>query len=92
MTTALTTKISDTDARVNVTYNGENGDLRDPVHNDSADGDIFSWVTEAVQHGDVEGIPADASADFSDFVVERFGPTEARPHNYIVVRPKTPFG
>jgi hypothetical protein len=40
----------------------------------------------------VPGIPADRDADFRDFVVDRFPPTEARPYNLIQVRPKTAFG
>lgn len=91
MTTALTTTIRDDEARVNVTYNGDNGDLKDPVFNDSTDGDLFSWVTEAVQNGDIAGIPAQ-TADFDGFVVQRFAPNEERPHNLIMIRPKTPFG
>lgn len=81
-----------TDARVNVTYAGENGDLPDPVHFDSTDGDIRQWVTEAVVNGGVPGIPATPNADFTDFVVDRFAATEDVPYNRIMVRPKTPFG
>jgi hypothetical protein len=81
-----------TDARVNVTYAGENGDLPDPVHFDSTDGDIRMWVTEAVANGGVPGIPADPGADFTDFVVDRFAANAERPYNLIQVRPKTPFG
>jgi hypothetical protein len=80
------------EARVNVTFSGENGDLPDPVHIDSADGDIKQWVTEAIQNGNIPGIPEAADADFTDFVLDRFKPTEARPYNLISVRPKTPFG
>lgn len=80
------------EARVNVTWGGQNGELPDPVARDAADGDVKQWVTEAVRGGNVPGIPADRAADFRDFVVERFGPTDARPYNAIFVRPKTPFG
>lgn len=80
------------EARVNITWAGQNGDLPDPVHYDSADGDVKQWVTEAVRTGSVPGINADADADFTDFVVDRFAATAARPYNLIQVRPKTPFG
>ncbi len=80
------------EARVNVTYGGKNGDLPDPVHYDSTDGDIRGWVTEAVRGGNIPGIDADQGADFQDFVVDRFSANDARPHNLIQVRPKTPFG
>ena len=81
-----------TNARVNVTYAGENGDLPDTVHFDSTDGDIRAWVTEAVANGGVPGIPATLDANFTDFVIDRFAANEDRPYNLIQVRPKTPFG
>ncbi len=80
------------EARVNVTWGGQNGDLVSPAPFDSADGDVKQWVTEAVRAGTVPGIPADPAADFTDFVVDRFVPTETRPHNLLQLRPKTPFG
>jgi len=79
-------------ARVNVTINGQNGDLPDPVSFDATDADIKAWVTETVRAGGIPGITADARADFTDFVVDRFPPNEARPFNLLQVRPKTPFG
>jgi len=83
------------EARVNITYAGENADLPDPVSFDATDGDIRQWVTEAVRGG-VGLIPAQV-ASFTDFVVERFpAPTDAVPgqrdFNLITIRPKTPFG
>lgn len=81
-----------TEARVNVTYKGENGDLRDTVFFDSADHEVRIWVTEAVASGSIPGIPADPGADFRDFVVDRFSANDDRPYNLIQVRPKTPFG
>jgi hypothetical protein len=80
------------EARVNVTYKGQNGELPDPVARDSADGDVRQWVTEAVRGGNIPGIASDQDVDFRDFVVERFDPTEARPYNMIFVRPKTAYG
>lgn len=79
------------EARVNITYKGENGDLPDPVFFDAADGDIKTWATEAVTNGSVPGIPKDETADFTDFV-DRFTANQERDYNYIQVRPKTPFG
>jgi hypothetical protein len=80
------------EARVNVTWQGQNGDLPDPVAYDSTEKDIRTWITEAVRTGGVPGIRADEAADFKDFMVERFNATEARPFNLIQIRPKTPFG
>ena len=85
-------EIKDTEARVNVTFAGSNGDLPDPVMFQATDGDIKAWVTEAVRTGGIPGIAAAPNADFSDFVIDRFAATEARPYNLLTLRPKTPFG
>ena len=82
----------DNEARVNVTWAGSNGDLAQPVPYNASDGDIKAWVTEAIRTGSVSGIPADAAADFRDFVVDRFAATVEIPTNRIFLRPKTPFG
>ena len=84
--------IQENEARVNVTYAGQNGDLPDAVFFDSTDGDVRAMVTEAVRTGGVPGIGAVAEAEFGDFVVDRFTATEERPFNLIQLRPKTPFG
>lgn len=88
----LARPIAMNEARVNITYGGQNGDLPDPVMLDSTDGDVKQWVTEAVRTGGIPGIPADPTADFRDFIVQKFPPTDARPYNLFQVRPKTPFG
>ncbi len=80
------------EARVNVTWAGQNGDLPDPVSVDATDADIKSWVTEAVRAGGIPGIRGDANADFRDFVVDKFAPTVENPVTRMFVRPKTPFG
>jgi hypothetical protein len=77
------------EARVNVTHRGRTGDLPDPVARDSTDADVKAWVTEAVRGGGIPGIPADATADFRDYVVER---VEDDRSNVLLLRPKTPFG
>ena len=84
--------IQDYEARVNVTYGGQNGDLPDPVSFDANDGDVKQWVTEAVQTGGIPAIGGHPNADFGDFVVDRFESTAERPYNAIFIRPKTPFG
>jgi hypothetical protein len=80
------------EARLNITWNGQNGDLPDPVSYDAGDGDVRAWATEAVRNGGVPNIPADSNADFRDFVVDRFAATQDTPYNRIFLRPKTPFG
>lgn len=88
---AIVRAVQPHEARVNVTYAGQNGDLPDPVSFDATDGDIKQWLTEAIAHGGIPGIP-EGAADLRDFVVDRFGATETRPYNLLQVRPKTPFG
>lgn len=78
-------------ARVNITWAGQNAELPDPVNVDANDGDIKQWVTEAVRAG-IPGITADPNANFTDFVVDRFAPNDATPFNRVMIRPKTPFG
>jgi hypothetical protein len=85
-------EIKDNEARVNITYGGKNGDLPDPVFFQSTDGDVKNWVTEAVRAGTVPGLDAAPTADFGDFVIDRFAADATRPYNLIQVRPKTPFG
>jgi hypothetical protein len=92
MVDAVVRAIGADEARVNITWNRQNGELPDPVALDAADGDVKQWVTEAVRGGNVPGIRADVAADFQDFVVERFPPNDVRPYNSIFIRPKTPFG
>ncbi|MEQ1570405.1 MAG: hypothetical protein ABMA64_32520 [Myxococcota bacterium] len=80
------------EARVNVTWDGQNGDLPDPVAFDAPDAAIRRWITEAVRGGSIPGLDRDRGAEFTEFVVDRFPATRARPYNLIQVRPKTPFG
>lgn len=79
-------------ARLNITWNGQNGDLGDPVLFDATDTEIRGWATEAVRTGSVPGIVADPNADFTDFVIDRFAASDVTPFNRLMSRPKTPFG
>jgi hypothetical protein len=80
------------EARVNVTYKGQNGDLPDPVNFESTNGDVLGWVSEALRTGGVPGITADPTANLADFVVDRFASDATTPYNRLMIRPKTPFG
>lgn len=79
------------DAKLTITYNGEQGDLPDPVNFDAPDADIRFMVTEALRAGGIPGVRADANADLTDFVIDRFAPKDDLPAR-ISLRPKTPFG
>jgi hypothetical protein len=78
-------------ARLNITYNGQQGDLPDLVAYDASDADLKRFATEALRTG-IPGIDPDANADFADFVVDRFPAREEVPFNRPSLRPKTPFG
>lgn len=80
------------EARVNVTWANQNGDLADVVPVDATDDQIRTWAAESVHAGSVLGIGADPAANFANFVVDRFPPTDVRPYNLLSLRPKTPFG
>jgi hypothetical protein len=87
--------IAANEAIVNITWAGNNGDLRDPVSFDATDEQIRTWVVESVQTGSVTNITADPNVtlgDFSDFVVDRFASSEETPYNRIFLRPKATYG
>ena len=80
-------------ARLNITWDGSNGDLPETVPYDAPDADLRRMAMEAVQHGDVPGITGvDGNVNMDDFVVERYNATEEIPYARVFVRPKTPFG
>lgn len=78
-------------ARLNVTWHGQNGDLPDMVGIDTTEGDVKTIASEAVRTGYIQGIAADPNVNFRDFVVERFDATAELPPR-IFLRPKTEFG
>ena len=84
--------IQPNEARLNITWQGQNGDLPDPVSFDSTDGDLFQFASEAIREGGVPGITADPNVNFTDFVVRRFTATPDVPFNRLMIQPKTPFG
>lgn len=84
--------IAQNEAKLNITYGGQNGDLAGLVPVDATDDQIRTWATESIRAGDIAGIPADPGVDLSDFVIDRFAPTDERPYASVMLRPKTPFG
>jgi hypothetical protein len=79
-------------ARLNITWAGNNGDLPEPVSYDATDEDIKTWAAEAVRGGHIPGIPAAEDVAFHDFIVDRFPATPDVGFNRLFLRPKTPFG
>jgi hypothetical protein len=84
--------IQEHQAKVEVTWKGQHGDLPDPVSRDATEGDVKAWVSEAIRTGGVDGINADPAVNLQNFVIERFGPAGTRLHHLITVRPKAEFG
>lgn len=84
--------IPDGFARLNITYQGHNGDLPDPVMVDATDDQIRRMIVEALAAGNIPGIPRFPAANLTDFVVDRFAATAEIPVARVMVRPKTPFG
>lgn len=85
------------EARVNVTYNGQNFELPDPVHFAAGDGDIKGWVAEAIRTGSIAGVQADPNVNLQNYMVDRFdAPAQPVPgqrdYNLIQLRPKTAYG
>lgn len=77
-------------AILNITYEGEQGELPDPILYDASDADIIRWATEAVRGG-IPGITPQLNADLDGYVVQRFAATGDLP-NRVVCRGKTAFG
>lgn len=83
--------IPDGYARLNITHGGNNGDLNDPIPVDMSDAEVLRIAEESIGNGSIAGIPA-ARIRLTDYIVDRFAPTEGRPYSLIQLRPKTPFG
>ncbi len=79
-------------AMLNITWQGQNGELTDPVRWELSDAEVRTIAAEAVRSGSVPGIKADGLADFRDFVVDRFEAGGEVVWNRMFLRPKTPFG
>lgn len=92
MEQVLATVISDEEARVTVTHNGQTVDLPDLVAYNLPDENIKFMVQEVFRTGGIRGLAADPQVNFDDYVVERCPAIEARPYNLIALRPKVIFG
>ena len=79
-------------ARLNITWARQNGELPDPILYESADGDVKAMAAEAIRNGDIPGIAADPTVDFTDFMVDRFRATDEVPRDRVFLRAKTAFG
>jgi len=84
--------LNNDEATLNVTWNGQNGNLSDPVPFEATVTELKAWAQEAVMNGDIAGIAADPNVNLADFEVDRYRATEDKPYNSLFVRPKTAFG
>ena len=85
--------IREDQAVLNITWDGQNGELPDPILNDATDVQIRQWAAEAIRGG-IPGITADEGANLNalaDNVIFRYPATADLP-NRIMLRPKTAFG
>lgn len=80
------------EARLNITWNGQNGDLVEPVPFDAGEQELKAWAREAILGGSVPGIRTNGRVDLSDYAVDRFRANGTVPYNRIFLRPVTPFG
>jgi len=78
-------------ARLNITYNEQNGELRETIPYDARDMDIIRMAEEAIRGGDVPGIDADPDASLEGFQVNRYPAHAGVEYNRVVVRPKTTY-
>lgn len=92
MTQNIVLDIRAGEARVNITVNGQNGDMQQPIAYDATDEQIKNWATEAIQAGNVPGIDPFPNPDFTNYRVDRFPPKEEVPFARVSLRPKTEYG
>lgn len=85
-------ELNEREARLNITWNGQNGDLVEPIPFDASDADIKQWAREALRGGSVPGIRTNGRIDLSEYAVDRFRANGTVPYNRIFLRPITPFG
>lgn len=78
-------------AKLNLTWYGQNGDLPDFVDYDGHDDVLKAIAKEAVETGGVPGVTVNGMVDLDNFVVDRFPATEDLPAR-VFIRPKVPFG
>lgn len=82
-----------TEARVNITYGGQNADLPQTVDANASTDTIKRFVIEALLSGSVAGLTPVAGEDFSGYTVDPLMPAiEGRNYDLFVFRPKTRFG
>jgi hypothetical protein len=81
-----------TEALLNITWDGQNGDLPSPIPFDATEREIRAWAVEAIRSGSIPGIRADRKVNLDHFVVDRFPANKGAPYRRVFLRPETPFG
>jgi hypothetical protein len=80
------------EARLNLTYDGKNGDLPEPVPFYASDAELKDWAREALIGNAIPGFTVRGRVDLAAYVVDRFPANAQVPYNRIFLRPSTPFG
>lgn len=80
------------EARLNVTFDGRNADLPEPIPFAASDAEIKAWAREAIAAGALGAPRAGGRVDLTGFVIDRFPATAKVPENRVFLRPITPFG
>lgn len=84
------------EARLNITFEGLNGDFVEPVPFNLSDAELKALARNAIVTGGVPGIAVSRrrrdTVDLSTFVVDRFPASGPHRENRVFVRPLTPFG
>ena len=83
--------VNEYEAKLNITFMSQNGDLNDPVSWDARDADLFAFAGEAIRNGNVRGIDQRAEVDFDGYMVERVEAKDGLPRR-LMIRPKMTFG
>jgi hypothetical protein len=79
------------EAVVNVTWQGQNAELPNPVSRERSDDEVIAMVTEAIRAG-MPGIRADENVTLRGWRVDRDEPNATTPWHRMTVRPKTAYG
>lgn len=78
-------------ATLNVTYQGQNGDVPDQVEFDATDQEIRDMAAEGLRTGYIPGMGVHPGATLAGFSVDRFPATDELPDR-LFIRPKTAVG
>ena len=80
------------EARLNITFDGQNVDFDAPVPFGASEAELKRWARESIAGGALGAERPAHAVDLDQHVIDRFPATAKVPHNRIFLRPLTPFG